>query len=492
MNKLYIVAQVAVSYLFASTTAGIVENGKWTGNDWYDSTHQTGVKNGVPYSKNADVQRFLMAPIAREGKVPEYESYENVKRVKRVFSEQQFTYMFPLKKRLYTYDGFLNAVGKYPALCGEKGPVLDSYTDDQACARELSFIFAHFNQETGAHNPHSPHEFWRQGLAHIEEWRCHSGRGGGHCNYSSWGNKNFPVQAGQQYFGRGPFQLSWNYNYGPFSKVLVESKHDSHMYLLKNPGQIASDSMTVFLSAFWFYMTPQAPKPSMHEVASGFYQPEAADSQAGYTNGLGITTNIMNGGYECGGGAENIKSQYRIKTFKALLNYFKLPSEQEKTMQCGGQRKFSQHKGGYGSKPTYFTYSSGNKCDLTVSQTAYHTGTVDDYKRCICDNVPGASNDCKFDGVKKDPRDVAKKDDKKDDKKADDKKVDDKKADKKEIKASEISNPEVEFKKIASNPNFDDKKPSRTLYQVDQALTYIQKNLIEIHGVFAAQGYIKK
>ena len=87
MNKISKVAQIAFGYLFAHSNAGIVENGAWTGNDWYDNTHETGVKNGVPYSNNKDVQRFLLAPVAREGKVPEDLDYPNVQRVKRIFSE---------------------------------------------------------------------------------------------------------------------------------------------------------------------------------------------------------------------------------------------------------------------------------------------------------------------------------------------------------------------------------------------------------------------
>ena len=54
---------------------------------------------------------------------------------------------------MYTYEGFLQAVGKFPKFCGEKGPNLPNantytYTDDEVCKRELSIMFAHFNQET--------------------------------------------------------------------------------------------------------------------------------------------------------------------------------------------------------------------------------------------------------------------------------------------------------------------------------------------------------
>jgi len=44
-----------------------------------------------------------------------------------------------------------------------------------------------------------------------------------------------------------------------------------------------------------------------------------ADIDAGITAGFGVTTNIINGGQECGKGYEIVKSQYRIDTYKSML-----------------------------------------------------------------------------------------------------------------------------------------------------------------------------
>jgi hypothetical protein len=46
------------------------------------------VENGIPYSNDDDVERFIEAPVALEGSVPDYEDFANVKRVKRLFSER--------------------------------------------------------------------------------------------------------------------------------------------------------------------------------------------------------------------------------------------------------------------------------------------------------------------------------------------------------------------------------------------------------------------
>jgi hypothetical protein len=66
-----------------------------------------------------------------------------------------------MRNDLYTYDGFLRAIAKFPAFCGESN--MDSYDKDldETCKRELAFLFAHFGQETGYHDP------WNS----IPEWR---------------------------------------------------------------------------------------------------------------------------------------------------------------------------------------------------------------------------------------------------------------------------------------------------------------------------------
>ena len=102
-----------------------------------------------------------------------------------------------------------------------------------------------------------------------------------------------------QYYGRGPFQLSWNYNYGQFSNVFAPAAYDSKMYLLKNPEKLQKDGDLAMTAGIWFYMTPQDPKPSMHDVVTGFFKPNGHDASVGIDDGFGTTTNIINGGLEC-------------------------------------------------------------------------------------------------------------------------------------------------------------------------------------------------
>ena len=81
-------------------------------------------------------------------------------------------------------------------------------------------------------------------------------------------------------------------------------------------------------------MQPQSPKPSMHDVMTGFMVPTAADKAAGITAPFGTTTNIMNGGYECGKGSETQKSKNRISYYTSFLDHFGLPKEDEASKGC--------------------------------------------------------------------------------------------------------------------------------------------------------------
>ena len=75
--------------------AAIVADGLWTGNDWYDAANKTGVKNGKPYSKDAVRQRALTSPLSLDGSIDDYMSMENVQRVARLFTQDDWNRGFP-------------------------------------------------------------------------------------------------------------------------------------------------------------------------------------------------------------------------------------------------------------------------------------------------------------------------------------------------------------------------------------------------------------
>ena len=119
---------------------------------------------------------------------------------------------------------------------------------------------------------------------------CEEGACTAYCDGS---NTQYPCAPGKTYHGRGPIQLSWNYNYGAFGDVL-------DLDLLADPDLVTSDGSIAFATALWFWMTPQAPKPAAHDVMVGGWVPSADDVAAGRAPGFGMTVNIINGGLECG------------------------------------------------------------------------------------------------------------------------------------------------------------------------------------------------
>jgi basic endochitinase B len=114
----------------------------------------------------------------------------------------------------------------------------------------------------------------------------------------SQASTDYPPNPAVGYYGRGPIQLSWNYNYGQLSKFL----YNDVSVLLDNPDLVQNDGVLAFKSAIWFWMMPQCPKPSCHQVMHDLWVPGPTDTYASdkmYKRGFAHTNNIINGGLEC-------------------------------------------------------------------------------------------------------------------------------------------------------------------------------------------------
>ncbi|KAF2302350.1 hypothetical protein GH714_034491 [Hevea brasiliensis] len=140
----------------------------------------------------------------------------------------------------------------------------------------------------------------------------------------------YPCAPGKQYYGRGPIQISWNYNYGQCGRAIGVD-------LLNNPDLVATDAVISFKTAIWFWMTAQSPKPSCHDVITGRWSPSATDRSAGRVPGYGLVTNIINGGLECGKGW-NAKVEDRIGFYKRYCDI--LGVGYGNNLDCYNQRPF--------------------------------------------------------------------------------------------------------------------------------------------------------
>lgn len=64
-------------------------------------------------------------------------------------------------------------------------------------------------------------------------------------------------------------QISYNYNYGQFQNWL--HSRGINVNLLAEPNLVLTkmDPPIAVLASLWFYMTPQPPKPAMHDIIIG-------------------------------------------------------------------------------------------------------------------------------------------------------------------------------------------------------------------------------
>ncbi len=317
---------------------------------------------------------------------------DNVKRVESIVSEQQWAYLFPVSNTAYSYIRFLRAVGKFKGFCATYGDGRDSTA---ICRKSLATMFAHFTQETGAHANNWAEPEWRQGLYFVREAGCSdSGSGCGYnseCSASNWQTEIWPCGKNAdgsfvKYYGRGAKQLSYHYNYGPFSQAMFGDAR----VLLNDPDQVAESWLNV-ASAVFFFVYPQSPKPSMLHVIDGTWQPNATDQAAGIQAGFGATINIINGGIECNSGVDKPQALNRIAYYQQFSNYLNSPIPASEKLGCTDMAPFSTS--GAGALLIYWdqdwSYNANNPgggtfaCKGVGYQTAYSALVEGDYQKCV-------------------------------------------------------------------------------------------------------------
>jgi len=182
------------------------------------------------------------------------------------------------KQDFYSFEAFKAATKHFPRFLREG--------NEDTRRRELAAFLAHLSQETG-------------GLRYVEQITV--------TRSYSVANRDYPPVEGKDYYGRGPLQLSYNYNYGQFSKAYFGDKN----VLLNNPELLATNGEVSFGSAIWFWMTAQPPKPSCHDVMVGSWKPTNVDDYANRKPGFGLTLNIINAS-QCGKESEHAARRYDI------------------------------------------------------------------------------------------------------------------------------------------------------------------------------------
>ncbi len=139
-----------------------------------------------------------------------------------IVTEAQFRQMFPNPIAFYSYADLVTAIAAFPEFTRVGG--------DTVRKQEAAAFFANVAHET-------------LDLQHITE-----------INRAAWphycdkSNVQYPCAPGKQYYGRGPIQISWNFNYGAAGKTFGVD-------LLAEPDLVAQDAAIAWKTALWYWMT---------------------------------------------------------------------------------------------------------------------------------------------------------------------------------------------------------------------------------------------
>ncbi|KAH0912069.1 hypothetical protein HID58_035390 [Brassica napus] len=159
----------------------------------------------------------------------------------------------------YSRGAFLEALESYSRFA-RIGSVDDS-------RREIAAFFAHVTHETGH-------------FCYIEEI---NGPSRDYCDENA---TQYPCNPNKGYYGRGPIQLSWNFNYGPAGTAIGFDG-------LNAPETVATDPVISFKTALWYWTNRVQPVISQ---------------------GFGATIRAINGALECDG-ANSATVQARVRYY---------------------------------------------------------------------------------------------------------------------------------------------------------------------------------
>ncbi|WP_392752446.1 glycoside hydrolase family 19 protein [Streptomyces sp. LN590] len=190
-----------------------------------------------------------------------------------VVSEAQFNQMFPSRNPFYTYSGLTAALSAYPGFANTGS--------DTVKRQEAAAFLANVSHETG-------------GLVYVVEQNT--------ANYPHYCDTSQPYgcPAGQSaYYGRGPIQLSWNFNYKAAGDALG-------IDLLGNPYLVEQNASVAWKTGLWYWNTQNGPgtMTAHNAMVNGA--------------GFGETIRSINGSLECNGG-NPAQVQSRIDRYQAFV-----------------------------------------------------------------------------------------------------------------------------------------------------------------------------
>jgi len=246
----------------------------------------------------------------------------------------------------YTYENLIKGMAELEEFANEG--------DENTRKLEIAAFLANIAQETGAGKEMDP-TFGGPGCAIQEGYG--SDREG--CKYG--GCVKNPDFVGDRckdndykcpegdvgWCGRGPHQLSWDYNYKAFGETM--DKGDEY---LKDPDILTKNPEIGIAGSIWFWghadlgegKDPEKPfKPSAHDVVVGKWEPSDKDVACGRTKAdFGVIINIINGGIECGKETPTEQAKNRVKYLEAIAKEMGVTIPAGFLDDCSSQQNFAQ------------------------------------------------------------------------------------------------------------------------------------------------------
>ncbi|GKV45157.1 hypothetical protein SLEP1_g52267 [Rubroshorea leprosula] len=220
-------------------------------------------------------------------------------------------------KGFYSYEAFIAAAANSFGAFGTTG-------DIDTRKREIAAFLAQTSHETSGGPANASDGPYAWGYCYLQE----QGNPADYCAPS----QQWPCAPGKKYYGRGPFQISYNYNYGPAGMHINQD-------LLNDPDAVTRDPLIAFQTALWFWMTPRSPNPSCHDVITGKWRPSATDTSDGRVPGYGAITNLINGAIECGELGSKAQVADRIGFYKRYCDLLQV--DYGNNLDCYNQKPFA-------------------------------------------------------------------------------------------------------------------------------------------------------
>ncbi|EYC01695.1 hypothetical protein Y032_0105g3693 [Ancylostoma ceylanicum] len=251
------------------------------------------------------------------------------------FTREMFEDLFP-KANLglgphkclpYSYESFVIAARYFPEFGGET--LNKDYNASQHQRRDIAAFFAHTLQETGENDI----ALYNSSLSNDEATECFY-RGGFYHWFERGPNSSFLLPAfpgfqvvdGKRCTEEGQYcekdaVLNFWYPCNGDVETHANTTYKKGCYFGRGALQVMTkmDPPLAMLASLWFYMTPQPPKPSMHNIVIGDWRQSAKNRRAGFSGPIfGPTSLVINN--ECGG--EDAEEPGMLDNFDAVQHNY--------------------------------------------------------------------------------------------------------------------------------------------------------------------------